>query len=200
MKFYKPKQQLLIMMLGVPGSGKSTFARQLAQTLGFQRFSSDAVRTELYGRPDVHVSTETGERVPPDLIKKLDQETFGLLNSRVEQALLSGDSVICDHIHHGRHWRELRARQASLVKALPIMVWIKTPVDLAHKRGMSRKPQADTINETCPNSMRERINKWDKTLDPPLENEVCIEIDGRWRFEEQLSCFTNACRELEKGI
>lgn len=194
---YKPQRQLLVMMLGVPGAGKSTFARQAAAALGFKRFSSDALRTELYGRPDVHVSTETGQRVSPAEVKRLDDETFAALDARMEAALAAGYSVICDHIHHRAHWRERRGKQAAAVGALPVMAWIKTPLDLAHERGMTREARDDAINETCSALMREKIDKWHKTMDPPGEEELRIEIDGRWGFAEQLRHFTAACRRAE---
>lgn len=194
---YKPQRQLLVMMLGVPGSGKSTFARQTSAALGFKRFSSDALRTELYGRPDVHILTEAGQRVSSPELKRLDNEIFAVLNARVEEALLAGYSVIRDHIHHHSHWRELGARQASLVGALSVMVWIKTPLALAHERGMTREARVDSINETCPDLMSEKIDKWHRTVDLPAKGEICIEIDGRWDFAEQLKYFTSACQRIE---
>lgn len=197
-EIYKPGRQLLVMMLGVPGAGKSAFARQAAETLGFKRFSSDAIRTELFGRPDVHLLTETGGRVPPEEMRKLDEETFAVLNRRVEQSLLAGFSVIRDHIHHRSHWRELCVRQADLVGALPVMVWVRTPLGLAHERGMARELQADQIDETCPDMMWEKINHWHNTVDLPSEKEFCIEVDGRWGFAEQLKHFTAACRQIER--
>ena len=38
----------LFMMLGYPGSGKTTFARQLAETYGMVRISSDDLRPYMY--------------------------------------------------------------------------------------------------------------------------------------------------------
>ncbi len=38
------------MMLGYPGSGKSFFARQLAESFGWQRLNRVAVRKELFGQ------------------------------------------------------------------------------------------------------------------------------------------------------
>lgn len=79
------KRQLLVMMLGVPGSGKSFFARQLADSLGFVRVSSDAIRTRLFGRPDPRPSQRYSD-VP-----------MALMNLYAEDALATGRSVIREH-------------------------------------------------------------------------------------------------------
>ena len=42
-------ERVLIMMIGVPGSGKSTYAKNLQKDFGFPIVSSDKVRGELYG-------------------------------------------------------------------------------------------------------------------------------------------------------
>lgn len=197
---YRPAQQLLVMMLGVPGAGKSRFARQAAEALGFERFSSDAIRTELFGRPDVHLVTETGERTPPEVVKGLNKKVFKVLNQRVEEALLSGRSVIRDHIHARSHREGLCSRQAGLVGALPIVVLMETPLDLAHERGMAREPRIDQINETDPGALRERIDYWHQAMDLPSGEEICIKVDSRWDFVEQLKHFVSACRQAEREL
>ena len=42
-------QQLLVMMIGIPGSGKSFFARQLTEKLNAERLNMDLLRRELFG-------------------------------------------------------------------------------------------------------------------------------------------------------
>lgn len=46
-------ERVLIMMVGVPGSGKSTVARNLRKYFGFPVVSSDDIREQLYGNAEI---------------------------------------------------------------------------------------------------------------------------------------------------
>ncbi len=74
----KPK---LIMMIGLSGSGKSTYATQLAKEEDAIILSSDSIREELYN--DVND-------------QRHNQHVFQVLNNRVEQFLSAGTNVIYD--------------------------------------------------------------------------------------------------------
>ena len=182
---WQPKRQLLVLMSGVPGSGKSYFSRNLAHTLGFKRFSTDAIRTELFGRPD------------PQPLEAYNVATFQALNQRVEEALLAGHSVIRDHMQHRSYWREAIGQyQAGLVGAQLMTVWIKTPYDLAHERAMSRELQQDQRTEPCPLDLQERIDYFHNCIEFTTDDEV-LEIDGRIKFADQLSYFVEFCNQLK---
>ncbi|MCA9324430.1 AAA family ATPase, partial [Candidatus Saccharibacteria bacterium] len=45
------KKPVLIMMYGFPGSGKTYFARQFAESIGAVHLQSDKVRNELFEEP-----------------------------------------------------------------------------------------------------------------------------------------------------
>ena len=107
-------------MLGLPGSGKSFFARQLAETLDFDHISSDAIRTELFGRPDVHIFDKMGQPTSTAVAQKLDEEVFKFLNQRVKESLSFGRSVVRDHIHHRLKVRKRFMRQANFVGTLQL--------------------------------------------------------------------------------
>ena len=174
------------MMAGVPGSGKSFFARQLAEALGFKRFSTDAIRTEIYGRPDAQF-TQSGTTI----------EVFKLLNQRVAEALDAGHSVIRDHMHHRPHWREFGRHQAAVVGALPVLVWIKAPHEVAHHRGMSRQLSEDQRVEDNSDRMQQHIERYHRSISPVLEGEVYFEVDGQLEFEQQLKQFVDFwCSDL----
>ena len=72
---------ILFVMCGLPASGKSTEAARIAERADALVFSSDDIRAELYGDPNIQ-----GDPV----------KVFGLLNKRVVDALKSGRNVVYD--------------------------------------------------------------------------------------------------------
>ena len=72
---------VLVMMVGLPASGKSTIAYNLAMENDYIVFSSDALREELYG--DINDQTH-------------NHELFVELHKRIKTALKEGNNVIYD--------------------------------------------------------------------------------------------------------
>lgn len=106
----KPNRQLLIMMAGPMGSGKTTFARQLAAKRNFQRINADMIRQELF--------KDYAEWSQPDNKAKV----FEILDSRCLQALRAGHSVIRDYQHNSRRGRGRIRAMADEVGALAGLV------------------------------------------------------------------------------
>lgn len=74
-------KQVAIMMVGVPGSGKSTKLRDFAKIYNAKVFASDAIRAELYG----------DESIQGD-----PKEVFRVLEECLFEALAAGENVIYD--------------------------------------------------------------------------------------------------------
>ncbi|MCM1334191.1 MAG: ATP-binding protein, partial [Eubacterium sp.] len=72
---------ILIMMVGLPGSGKTLLAHDLADKLNAQVFSSDVVRAEVCGES---YSSQDNQRV------------FPILHDRIKGALQKRQNVIYD--------------------------------------------------------------------------------------------------------
>lgn len=70
-----------IMMVGIPGSGKTHIANQIAELTGHQVLSSDEMRRELSG-------DATNQAV--------SRQAWQLLFDRAEQLITDGESVIID--------------------------------------------------------------------------------------------------------
>lgn len=71
----------LILPIGLPGSGKSTYSTKLAKEIGAIHLSSDAIRNELYGSEEVQGDPK---------------EVFARMQDRAIQALSDGFDVIYD--------------------------------------------------------------------------------------------------------
>lgn len=70
-----------VMMVGLPASGKSTYAKELAEEMKAVICSSDAIRKELYDDENSQNNNE---------------EVFKLLHSRIKECLREGKNVIYD--------------------------------------------------------------------------------------------------------
>jgi predicted kinase len=77
---------MLLLVAGVPGSGKTYFADRLARAIGAVHCNTDSVRTEL------------GLRGRYDLATK--QRVYEALLDRARTALLAGQTVIVDATFH----------------------------------------------------------------------------------------------------
>lgn len=78
---YRDYMTNLIMMVGLPGSGKSTYAKELADKYNAVICSSDEIRKELFGNEDVQDKND---------------EVFRLLHKRIKDYLNNKRSVIYD--------------------------------------------------------------------------------------------------------
>jgi predicted kinase len=94
-KLEKPgKKPCLVLLGGLPGSGKSSLARLLEKEEGFHVFSSDVVRKELAGLP---LSSRPGEGFQTGIYTpEWNSKTFSEILKRVESALLKGERVLVD--------------------------------------------------------------------------------------------------------
>jgi predicted kinase len=112
-------------MVGVQGSGKSTWAGANANRLNAVVLASDAIRNELEAQGID--ATNEGDRV------------FALVEERLGKLLAQGRNVIVDATHARRRWRERELAVARAHGAKAIAVWLDAPLALALERNQ-RKP------------------------------------------------------------
>jgi len=81
----------VVMMVGLPGSGKSTVAQLLAKCYGFERFSTDQIRTKELFKGQEHRLGKEHEMVMVSRYKVYEE-----LGQRVGRALNSGKKCVID--------------------------------------------------------------------------------------------------------
>lgn len=108
-------QNTLMMMCGLPGSGKSCYAAQLAMETGFPVFASDEIRRELTG------SADNRER---------DETAFRLLDIRVKESLETGNGAIYDASNSNAKRRAAFIKELTHIPCRKVCCFVYTPYSM----------------------------------------------------------------------
>ena len=115
------RRPCLVLLGGLPGTGKSTLARELAQHFGFEWIRSDEIRKELLGIPETQSASEPwGEGA---YSSEWNEKTYSECLRRVCQRLFAGARVVVD-----ASFRSVNQRHRFLDKArelsIPVEFWV----------------------------------------------------------------------------
>lgn len=155
----------VIMMVGIPGSGKSFFANHFANTFNAPIISYQNIRDSLFKKPqDYRSETLAVKKVArillPELLKT--KQTFiydGPLESRQER----------DHI-------------AKLVRGegyKPVLLWVQTESSAAKDRATKRTKDGRYLTN-------DEFDAVLKSFTPPIKSEGPIVISGKHTYASQL--------------
>ena len=147
----------LILLVGIPGCGKTTYAKNYIKECGGVHLSSDLIRKELYG-------DESTQGNP--------NEVFSLMQTRAVEALNNGQDVIYDATNITRKDR------SSIISMCPKFVQIEShvvwaPIEACIERDASRDRTVGA----------EVIHKMLKRFQPPYYDEGIDEIEIIWPKE-----------------
>lgn len=136
----------LVLVGGLPGSGKSTVASRLAARHGWQHLSSDVLRDEL--DPDDRYSPASVDRV------------YAGLAARAEGLLADGRTVVLDaSLGDGRRRARLRA-VADRASADLVEVCCVVPDEVAEHRLRTRTPGPSEATPAVRVLLRDRADPW----------------------------------------
>lgn len=169
---------LLLIMLGLPGSGKTTFARALAQTDGFVVLTADEIRIAIIDNPSWNATEH--------------RWFFSMLNHVTTTLLRTGHTVIADANHNQKTVREQRYNAAAIAGADVATVYVRLTDSEQTQRTAERTRTGGTgvipaDKLIMPPS--EIFARMQKNFEPPSKYEPVIHIDGAEPFELQLSRF-----------
>lgn len=157
-------------MVGVPGAGKSYFARQFADAYNLPHVSVDRVRSELYTQPQY----SPGEQ------EKINR----LVDYMIDEHLRGGGSFIFDGLTANvRVWRTALDRRAREKGFKVLLVWVQLDAATAKARSGHRNPkkQSDRYNTPLPEDI---FTTWSKQLTPPSSEDYVV-ISGKHGFATQ---------------
>lgn len=173
-----PNKPCVVFMYGFPGSGKTAFARQLAEEMKFAHLQQDRLSNELYD--EVSDKTEKASR--------------NALNFMTREFLRAGVSVVYDaNVHRLAERRALRdmIRQG---KATPIMIWLQIDPDTAYMRSRKRdRRKAD--DHFAREYSTEEYDAIIKRMQNP-DNEEYVVISGKHTFQTQRAAVFKKFYEL----
>ena len=146
------------MGIGIPGSGKSTVLRQLAEKYDYTYISSDEIRKEL-----------TGNETDQSRNKQVWEETY----KRITQSLQQGKNVVLDRTFVNDFERTKVINFARENGAEKIQgIFVDTPIEISKERNMARERKVpehviDNMNEMLKRTPPEITDGFDSlfTLD-----------------------------------
>ena len=156
---YKPK---LIMLVGIPGSGKTTYAKEYAQIHDETiHISSDSIRAELYGDESIQGDPAT---------------VFSLMQKRTVEAINSGKNVLYDATNMTRKDR------AGIIAACPRHAQIEAhiiwaPIEICIERDANRER---TVGKAVIDKMLKRFQApyYDENID-----EIIVVRYDAWDYD-----------------
>jgi predicted kinase len=167
LQLYKPT---VLIINGIPGAGKSFFAKQFALAHHVPRVSGDKIRAELFNDPQF-TSSEL------DIVHRI---AFYMIH----ELLVSKQTFIIDttltNIKINRMKIERIAREAGYDS---LNIWVQTDVATARQRSLKRNPRKtdDQFNPSISNRVFEYLAK--QFTPPTQENHVVV--SGKHTFAAQ---------------
>jgi predicted kinase len=173
MKHLQLSPPLLIITMGLPGSGKSFFARQFAELYSLPRISEDRIRFELFEKPLFNDDEA-------DIINRV---SFYML----EQAMQTERTVVFEGSSLTSAQRKAAYELARSNGYRALVVWLQTDLETSAQRAATRDRRnpdskyAFEVNNAT-------FNKVKSTLERPTEKELVVVVSGKHAFKSQ--CLT----------
>ena len=161
---------LLIITMGLPGSGKSFFGRQFAEQYGLPRISQDVLRFELFEKPQFNDDEA-------DIIERI----FYYILSQV---IVSGQNVVCEGGYLKTKQRKKLLETAKKYGYRTLTVWLQTDLETSMKRASTRdrrNPDSKYAFEID----KMTFNRIKTTLQRPSDKEPFVVISGKHAFKGQ---------------
>lgn len=148
----------LVLVGGLPGTGKSTVSEAVGQRLGAVVLSSDRVRKELAGM-DAEADASAGYQQGLYSGAHTDK-TYAALADRAETLLAHGESVVLDASWTRVAHREVAARAAERTSSELVALQCSAPADVAAERMRSRSGAASDADRDVAEAMAADADPW----------------------------------------
>jgi predicted kinase len=164
-------QMVLLLIGGLPGTGKSTLARGLAGQGDWVVLRSDEVRKDLAGvQQSVHSDRGYGEGI---YTQSMTEATYAALLDQARALLGQGSSVILDASWSSAKARESAAELGKECGAMVIALRCEAPSDLVSARIAQRVRQGGDASDATAATSRSMATEFD-----PWPEAVAIDASG----------------------
>lgn len=170
MKSLSLTKPLVLMVIGIPGAGKSFFARQFSDTFGAPLVSYDILRTELYAE-------EPYDKQQVEIVSKI-------ANIQFSELLKTKKTIIVDGLGNTRKERLDIRKTASDAGYDTLIVWVQTDNATAEYRSLkrSKRRKDDEFNVSL---SHEQFTALEKRFTPPSDSDKYIVISGKHTYATQ---------------
>jgi hypothetical protein len=163
----------LVLVGGLPGTGKSALAGALADRLGWTVLNSDRIRKELAGVPPSHPAAapfETGIYA-----EAWTNRSYGELLRRATALLGDGESVVLDASWISAEHRAAAATAAQRAGADLVQLRCTAPVGVAGRRMATRQPGPSDADPQIARQMTTAMEPWPEAT---VVDTACGGTDG----------------------
>lgn len=178
------QQPTLFLMVGYPGSGKTTAARIICELTGAEHIWADRERDKMFQNP-THGQEESAK-------------LYSVLDKKVRQLLSQGKNVVYDSNFNFRKNRDSLRQLATRENAKTTVVWITTSKNLARQRAAQESEGGET--RIWGNMPLDEFERLARNLQPPLESENPLKLEGISLTKETLAKALKEHRHNEKDI
>ncbi len=170
MKSLSSVSPMIVMMVGIPGSGKSHFARQFAEVFQTPLVSYDKTQYLLFAEPQF----------------SKDEELIiaSIMNSQIKELLKTQKSFIIDGALNSKAARMEVSRLAKRHDYGLLTVWVQTDNESAKTRATkrSKRRDGDKFNHSL---SADQFAGYAKRINPPDLKENHVVISGKHTFASQ---------------
>ena len=151
----------LYLLLGLPGSGKTTAAQEITKLTGAVHLSSDSFRLGLFD--------------DPQFTQDEHDALYKMLDYMCELLLKHGSSVVYDANLNRKIHRTEKYQLAKRLKADVALYWVQAPRALAKKRRLETQHEDLVPKNETPHDMFDRIAD---IFEAPGKDEPFTTLDG----------------------
>jgi aminoglycoside phosphotransferase family enzyme/predicted kinase len=171
----------LWIICGMIGSGKSTIAERLSQTLDVKVLRSDVIRKDLFDlKPDAVMDVPFGEGIYSEEVNRL---TYGKLLMLAQEEIKKGCSVILDATFNNRHYRSEAQRLSQDLDTDLILVECVASLPVIRQRLLARE-----TDRSVSDARLHHLKKFKNIFEPLTEAEEknCVRINTEDSVEENI--------------